>query len=94
MASRGSSKASSDRGPLMTPKNIGIVVATVVIVGFMTYQLLDMYGVINKEPVSTDPAVVDPVSTYTPEEKKQLEKIEQQQKVEMERPNAPPPSGS
>lgn len=79
---------------LMTPKNIGIAVVTLLILGFMGYRLADYYGVINAEKPSTDPAVVDPTSTYTPEEKKQLEKLQEQQQREEKMPNRPPPAGS
>jgi len=79
---------------LMTPKNIGIAVVTLLILGFMGYRLADYYGVINAEKPSTDPAVVDPTSTYTPEEKKQLEKLQEQQQREEQMPNRPPPAGS
>lgn len=79
---------------LITPKNIGIAAVTLIILGFAGYRLADYYGVINVPPPSTDPAVVDPTSTYTPEEKKQVEKIKEQQQREEQMPNRPPPAGS
>lgn len=79
---------------LMTPKNIAIAVVTVLILGFMGYRLADYYGVIGGEKPSTDPAVVDPTSTYTPEEKKDAEKLQEQQRREEARPDRPPPAGS
>ncbi len=85
---------SSSIKELLTPKNIGIAVVTLLILGFMGYRLADHYGVINAEKPSTDPAVVDPISTYTPEEKKQLEKLQEQQQREEQMPNRPPPAGS
>jgi hypothetical protein len=79
---------------VLTPKNIGIAVVTLLVVGFMGYRLADYYGVINAEKPSTDPAVIDPTSTYTPEEKKQVEKLKEQQQLEEQMPNRPPPAGS
>ena len=79
---------------LLTPKNIGIAVVTLLVLGFMGYRLANYYGVIGGEKPSTDPAVIDPMSTYTPEERKQAEKIQEQQKREEQMPNRPPPAGS
>jgi hypothetical protein len=80
----------------MTPKNIAIACVAVVILGFASWRLADyfqLFGLGQPKP-STDPAVVDPTSIYNPEEKKQLEQIQEQQRIEEQKPNRPPPSGS
>lgn len=87
-------QAKGSASELMSPKNIGIAAAAVLMLGLSAYLLANHFGVIGGEKPSTDPAVIDPTSTYTEAEKKEYQKIQEQQKAEAEKPNALPPSGS
>lgn len=87
-------RSSESASQLATPKNIAIIVFTVIVLGFVAWRLGDYFGIINKPTPSTDPAIIDPTSTFTPEEKKELQKIQEQQVIEEQKPNRPPPAGS
>lgn len=87
-------RSSESTAQLATPKNIAIFVVVILVVGFMGWRLADYYGIVNKPKPSTDPAVIDPTSTFTPAEKEDYKKIQEQQAAEEQKPNRPPPAGS
>jgi hypothetical protein len=80
---------------LMTPKNIAIAAVAVIVLLVMSVRLAFHFGILGGEPVITDPAVTDPTSQYTPEEKENVKKL-QQKLIEEEaaKPTPPPPAGS
>lgn len=80
----------------MTPKNLAVGALALVIFGFMGYRLASYYQLfgLGQDKPSTDPKVVDPISTLSPDEKKQYDQIQEQQRIEEQKPDHPPPSGS
>lgn len=81
-------------GSKLSPKVIGAGFLVLVAVAFVGYQVANTLGYVNKPKPTTDPAVIDPISTYNEKEKKEYEQIQKQQEAEAQQPNRPPPSGS
>lgn len=85
---------SSNGTALATPKNIAVFVVVLLVLGFVGLRLASYFDLFGGPAPSTDPAVIDPTSNYTPEMKADQKKIEEQQIIEEQKPNRPPPAGS